>query len=275
MANSKIFSVIALKGGVGKTTVVANLGAALAEQFGKRVLIVDANFSTPHLGIHVGLIEPEHNLHQVLLGQCSVYEAIYEHPIGFHIIPGKLAPQAVDCSLLKERLIPLIDNYDVILIDSSPALNQEMLAAMEAADEIIVVSSPDYPTLSSTLHAVDIARRDGTKIRGLVMNKVRNKNFELKSSDISGASETKILASLPDDIKVLSALSKMVPVVSDSPKVEISHIFKKLAGSLVGENYRKGILFGTKPKGKKRIQKKKAKKEAAKKEKVEKKGKGL
>jgi septum site-determining protein MinD len=245
MVKSKVFSIIALKGGVGKTTLVANLGAALCDEYKKRVLIIDANFSTPHLGLHVGLINPEKNLHPALMDHYPINEAIYEHPTGFHIIPGKLAPQLIDFSSLRNKIESLKESYDYILIDSSPSLNHEMLAAMEASDEIIVVSSPDYPTLSSTLHAIRIARENGIQIKGLVLNKVRKKSFELKTKEISGASETNILVSIPDDVNVQSSLAKMSPVVINAPKSEASHSIKQLAGSLVGQKYKKrGILGG-------------------------------
>lgn len=243
MSHPQVFGIVALKGGVGKTTLVSNLGAALNDQFGKKVLLVDANFSTPHLGLHVGIVNPKYNLHPALKDEYSIYEAIYQHPSGFHIIPGKLAPETLDPLKLKEKLDPLREIYDVILIDSSPSLNNEMLATMNASDEIIVVSSPDYPTLSSTLHAVNVARKQNTQIRGLVLNKVRKKSFELGKKDIIGASDTEILASLEDDVKVLSALSKMVPVVSYAPKEKISQEFAKLAASLINEPYKKSTLF--------------------------------
>ncbi len=251
MADAKVFGIIALKGGVGKTTVVANLGAALAEEFQKKVLIIDANFSTPHLGLHVGIINPDHNLHPVLNDEYSIYEAIYQHDLGFHIIPGKLAPNPVDTLLLKEKIDPLREIYDIILIDSSPSLNDEMVATMAASDEILVVSSPDYPTLSSTLHAINIAKEKKAPIRGIVLNKVHKKRFELGSKDIAQASEVKVLASLPNNIKVLAATSKMVPVVSYAPTQDISHAYKKLAGSLVGENYKKSFFSKKKKKAKK------------------------
>ena len=54
----KIIGVLSLKGGVGKTSSVVSLGAALSH-FGKRVLLVDANFSTPNLGIHLDVVNPE------------------------------------------------------------------------------------------------------------------------------------------------------------------------------------------------------------------------
>ena len=49
----KIYGIISIKGGVGKTTAVCNLGAVLAHEFGKRVLLVDANLSSPNLGLHL------------------------------------------------------------------------------------------------------------------------------------------------------------------------------------------------------------------------------
>src|SRR3989339_2194766 len=116
MDNPKVFGIVALKGGVGKTTTVANLGAALAQEFNKKVLIADANFSTTHLGIRVGIVNPNYTLHQIMRDKHSVYESIYQHSLGFHIIPGQLAPSGLDYNKLKEKIEPLRDIYDVILI---------------------------------------------------------------------------------------------------------------------------------------------------------------
>jgi septum site-determining protein MinD len=237
MDDCKVYGVVALKGGVGKTTLVANLGASLSADFDKKVLLVDANFSTPHLGLHLGVIDPEFTLHHVLNDDHSIYESIYQHALGFHIIPGRLAPFEVDPLALKEKLEPLKKIYDVIIIDSSPSLNDEMYATMAASDELLVVSSPDYPTLSSTLYAIDVADKKDTEVRGIVINKVHKKKFELSSRDIASASDVKVLAAVPNSVKVLAALAKMAPVVSVSPRHDVSIAYKKLAGSLVGEKY--------------------------------------
>lgn len=237
MGEAKVFGIIALKGGVGKTTVVANTGAALCQEFKKKVLLVDANFSTPHLGLHLGLVSPKHNLQKVINNEYPIYEAIYQHPLGFHIIPGALAASEINPLLLKEKLAPLRAMYDIILIDSSPALNDEMFATISSSDEIVVVSSPDYPTLSSTLHAIKIAKNKKTPIRGIIINKIRKKKFELTSRDIARASEVEVLATLPDDVKVLAALAEMTPVVVQNPNKEISVCYKKLAALLINEHY--------------------------------------
>lgn len=235
MEQAKIFGVVALKGGVGKTTVVSNLGASLARDYGKKVLMVDANFSTPHLGLHLGLLAPKYTLHHVLNDNHSIFEAIYQHELGFHIIPGKLAPFQTAPLSLRDKLEELRDIYDVILIDSSPSLNEEMYATMAASDELLVVSSPDYPTLSSTIHAISVADKKDAKIRGIVINKAYKKKFELKKKDIEGASGAKVLSVIPENFKVVSALSRMVPVVVNFPRQNVSAEYKKLAGSLIGE----------------------------------------
>lgn len=235
MGETKIFGVIALKGGVGKTTVVSNLGASLARDYGKKVLMVDANFSTPHLGLHLGLLDPKYTLHHVLNDNHSIFESIYQHELGFHIIPGKLAPFQTSPLALKNKLEELRGIYDIILIDSSPSLNEEMYATMAASDELLVVSSPDYPTLSSTIHAISIADTKDAKISGIVINKAYKKKFELSKKDIEGASGAKVLSVIPENFKVLSSLSRMLPVVVNFPRQNVSVEYKKLAGTLIGE----------------------------------------
>ena len=87
---SKTIGIISIKGGVGKTTAVSNLGAVLANEFKKKVLLVDANFSAPNLGLHLGIVNPENTLHDVMDNKVSVHEAIKKHDDGFHVLPASL-----------------------------------------------------------------------------------------------------------------------------------------------------------------------------------------
>src|SRR3989338_9909417 len=139
--------IISLKGGVGKTSSVANLGAALSSEFGKKVLVVDANFSAPNLALHLGLVNPEATIHDVLLDNADAEDAIYEHSSGIHLMPGAYISRKINPFRLKQKISHLKDNYDFIIIDSSPNLNDEMLSTMIASDRLFVVTSPDYPTL--------------------------------------------------------------------------------------------------------------------------------
>ncbi|MBU0615627.1 MAG: AAA family ATPase [Nanoarchaeota archaeon] len=235
---TKTIGVISIKGGVGKTTTVSNLGALMSSQFDKKVLMVDANFSGPSLGLHLGVVNPKQTLHDVMTNEAHITTAIYEHEAGFHVLPGALMGKKVNSYALKSKLEEIKHMYDVILIDSSPNLNDEMLATMVASDEILVVSSPDYPTLSATLHAVKVAKEKKVPITGLVLNKVRGKSFELSLKDIEEASDVPVLAVLKDDINVLEALAASKVAALHKPKTNVSIEYSKLAGALLGQNVR-------------------------------------
>jgi len=237
IVNGKIIGIISLKGGVGKTSSVANLGAVLASEFGKKTLVIDANFSSPNLGLHLGLVEHGATIHDILLNRANVNEAIYEHESGFHFIPGAYISRKVSPFKLKEKISYLKDHYDMILIDSSPNLNEEVLATMIASDELLVVTSPDYPTLSTTLRAVRLAKQRKTPITGLILNRVRNKKFELSIKDIEEAAQVPVLSVLPEDISVLEALAETKPVALHKPKSNTAIEYKKLAACLIGEKY--------------------------------------
>ena len=232
----KVIGVVSLKGGVGKTSSVVSLGHSFASM-GKKVLLVDGNLSAPNLGLHFKIVDPATTLHQVLLNQAHPNDAIFEMD-DLDVLPASLFNRyELNPLKLRDKLTNLRRRYDVILIDSSPALNDETLAVLNASDEVLVVTTPDHPTLSTTLKAVKYAKRNGTPIVGLILNRVHNKKFELSLDDIEKASEVPVMAVVPYDLNVLKSLSEFVPMVKKHPSSEISKEFKKLAGTLIGEKY--------------------------------------
>lgn len=232
-----VIGVISIKGGVGKTTTAINIATALAQDFNKRALIIDANFSAPNLGLHLGLIEHEHTIHEVLQDQIPIENAIVQHELGFHFIPASLNSKPVKAFKLKQKIEPLKEHYDAIILDSSPNLNDEILATMMASDKLLVVTSPDHPTLSCTMHAIRVAKNRNTPIIGLVLNKVHNKEFELTVEEIEEATGVPVLALLPNDIKVLEALSKTTPATAHNPNTDVAIEYKQLTASLIGVEY--------------------------------------
>jgi len=233
----KIIGIISIKGGVGKTTTVSNLGTILAKDFGKKVLLVDANFSAPNLGIHLGIVQPEKSLSDIMKNKSNIHDAIYQHELGFSILPGNILTNKVDVYMLKKKLKDVKNEFDIILLDSSPNLNHEILATMVASDELLVITTPDFPTLSTTLGAVKTARQKKTPITGIIINRVLNKKFELTTEDIESASNCPVLAVLPNEIKILEALSLVKPAALHTPMSDAIIEYKKLAAFLIKENY--------------------------------------
>ncbi|MEX0920805.1 MAG: AAA family ATPase [Candidatus Pacearchaeota archaeon] len=238
---AKTIGIVSLKGGVGKTSVVSSLGAAFSE-FGKKTLLVDGNLSSPSLGLHLNVVNPEKTLHHVLDRSARTKDAI--HDLGhFHIMPSSIfRNKKVNPLKLKDRIKGLKKTYDIIVIDSSPSLDEETLAVMLASDEIIVVTTPDHSTLSATIKAIKLAKQRGTPISGLILNKVHDRNFEIPIEDIEETLEVPVLAVIPYDINVLKALSKMEPYPFHKPKAKGSMEYKKLAGVLIGEKYKQKRL---------------------------------
>lgn len=206
----KTIGIVSLKGGVGKTSTVVSLGAALSEQ-GKKVLLIDGNLSSPSLGLHLDIVNPEKTLHHILNREAQSKEVIHDTG-SFHVMPASIFPnKQVSPLMLKNRIKGLKRSYDIILIDSAPTLDEETLAVILASDEIFVVTTPDRPTLSATIKAIKLAKQRGTPISGLILNKVNNKTFEIPFEDIEETLEVPILAVIPHDLGVQESLSKMKP----------------------------------------------------------------
>jgi len=236
-----VIGILSLKGGVGKTSVVTSLGSALAD-FNKKVLLVDGNFSAPNLGLHCNILDPQITLHHVLNRKANMGEAVYRAG-KIDVAPSSIFGESqINPMKLRDILKNVKRSYDIILLDSSPALNDETLAVMNASDELFVVTTPDFPTLSMTLKAIKLARQRGIPINGLIINKVYNKNFELSQENIENTAEVPILAVIPHDINVLRGLSNFSPIVDYKPKSEGSEEFKKLAAVLIGEKYKPAKL---------------------------------
>ncbi|MBI2148447.1 AAA family ATPase [Candidatus Woesearchaeota archaeon] len=240
MVKGKSIGIISIKGGVGKTTSVINLAHVLANDFGKKVVVVDANFSSPNVALHLGAANNKYSIFDLLNGKVKLSDVIHEHEFGFHVLPGGMGNgfnSNANYMKLKEKVNQLKNHYDVVLLDSSPTLNNELLSTIVASDELYVVSTPDLPTLGTTLRAVKLARDKKMNINGLILNKVRSKNYELKSADMERLSGIPLVGVINDNVRVLEALSKVKPATMLNPNSDVSLAYKKIASKMLSLPY--------------------------------------
>jgi chromosome partitioning protein len=140
-------AVVNQKGGVGKTTTVASLGAALAER-GQRVLLVDLD---PQGGLTFSLgIDPEDveiTVGEVLLGTSKPDDAIVITDDGMHLLPSNITLTRTEESLinrtgreqrLRVALDKVADDYDWVLVDCPPTLGVLTVGALSAADQVLI-----------------------------------------------------------------------------------------------------------------------------------------
>ena len=234
---AEVIGILSLKGGVGKTSSTISLGKAISK-FGKKVLVIDGNLSSPCIGIHLNVIHKDNHLHNVLANKISPTDAIVEREDFDLIISDLFSRTKVNPLKLKDKIRYLKRKYDFIIIDSSPALNEETLGVMIASDKLIIVTTPDAPTLGTTIKAVKDAKQRGVQISGIILNKVYNKDFEIDINDIEELIEVPVVAVIPHDPHFVKATSEFKPYVSINPKSEASEEFFKLAAAITGEKYR-------------------------------------
>lgn len=232
----KTIGILSLKGGVGKTSITAALGDALS-RFNKKILLIDGNFSAPNLGIHFNILEPEATIQDVLSREKNLKKAIHNME-NLDVIPASIFyNKKINFLNLRNKIKHLKKKYDFILIDSSPNLNDETLAVMLASDEILIITTPDYLTLSSTIKSVKDAKQRDINIAGLILNKVYNKNFELSIDDIEKTLDLPVMAVIPHDVNIIKSSSEFLPSTSHKPNSKSSDEIKKLAATLSGEKY--------------------------------------
>lgn len=223
---------LSLKGGVGKTTLATSISSSLAAE-GKQVLLVDANYSAPNVGIHMDLLCPGKTIHDVLAGS-RLSSAVYSQ-YGVDVVPGNfLYNREVNPLKLKTRLAHARSAYDYIILDSAPTLNEELFSVLYASDELFLVSTPDHPTLSCTLKLARLAQHRNQRLSGIIVNRVSDPSYQLTMSDMQESTGVPVVLWVPEDRQVGRALSSRVPVPLFAKHSSFSQEVQKLSNSLLG-----------------------------------------
>jgi len=248
---SRVIGILSGKGGVGKTTLVANLGATLTNEFKKNVIVVDSNIKTSHLGLHLGLYEDlPVTLKDVLSRKTSVNYAVYIHPqTGIRLLPAPL--NARDVILDRDRFQSVVDqlkrNYNIALIDIAPGLGRETIIASSVIDEGIIVTTPDLPAVTDAIKTIDLLKRLHKEVSGIVINRKKNEKYELSVEEICSNVECDLLSVIPEDKKVPESISKGIPLVIMDKNSLASNAMKILAGKIINENYEpQGFFYSLK-----------------------------
>lgn len=237
---TRIIGISSGKGGVGKTTVIANLALAL-QKFGKKVVMVDCNLSTPHLSYYLGVNDYKVTLNDVMRGTDSVEAAMYNYD-GIKFVPASLKLNdliGVDLRGFKKTIMRLAnpDKVDYILLDSAPGLGREAICVLHAADEVLFVTTPFIPMVNDVIRCVDVLKQLGRKKVGIVLNMASGKRHELFGRTVESVVGVPVVGEIPFDKDMLYSLVMGTPTLNYDSNSASSTAFMQLAATLSGEHY--------------------------------------
>jgi flagellar biosynthesis protein FlhG len=179
--SAKVITVTSGKGGVGKTNMTINLGIALS-RMGLRVVILDADFGLANIDVLFGVV-PQHTLVDLFRDECSIFDVLTNGPENVKFLSGGSGVEELvrlDNRQLKKFVsnIGLLDKlYDIILIDTGAGLSRNVMSFIMAADEVVLVTTPE-PTAVTDAYALIkmVSRRDRKKPIRVLVNRVESKN---------------------------------------------------------------------------------------------------
>lgn len=231
------------KGGVGKTSIVANVAVAAARN--RRVLVVDGDLGLSSLDVFLGL-KTERTIAHVLAGECELEDAIVEGPGGIHVLAAATARSDLTClhpNALARLLVPLFEAslaYDLILVDVGPGVSPTVVSLALACDRLVLVTTPEPTSLADAYATLKIVTRERRDVEmQVVVNFVRDaqeaRDAHARLSRVSRRFlelDPPLLCELVKDVRYEDAAKRQVPLVQAFPTATASRQLVRLADIL-------------------------------------------
>jgi|GEM_PF-21470 septum site-determining protein MinD len=258
--NARRIVVTSGKGGVGKTTITANLGMALAKQ-NKKVALVDADFGLRNLDLLLGLENRVvYTAVEVIAGQCRLDQALVrdKRQPGLVLLPAaqNRSKEVVSPEQMNHLLDELAKTHDYILIDCPAGIEQGFQNAIAGAKEALIVTTPEIAAVRDADRVVGLLESQSIKPIRLIVNRLRpamvKANDMMSVEDVQEILAIPLIGVVPDDEKVIISSNRGEPLVladkenPSLPSMAITHIAQRLNGENVPfidlMNYNDGLL---------------------------------
>ncbi|HHW67374.1 MAG: flagellar biosynthesis protein FlhG [Epulopiscium sp.] len=244
--SARVITITSGKGGVGKSNVAVNLAVQL-RKIGKKVVIIDADFGLANIEVILGIV-PQYTISDVMNGKKVITDVMTEGPLNIKFISGGSGVQDLirlnesQLSYFIKNLYLLDKMADFILIDTGAGLTDPVLSFSRAADEIILVTTPEPTSITDAYALVKTLSIQNSKsipnIK-LLVNRVddeeEGKEIYLKLKQVSKrflGIEIEELGYIPYDRALVKSVKLQEPVSISFPKSEVSRAFEDVSNKI-------------------------------------------
>jgi len=241
--NGRVITVFGPRGGCGCTTVAVNVAVALRESTEHGVVVVDADLQFGDVGVMLNLqsrgtiVDLAEHIDDLDL--TFVKEITVPHSSGIRALLAPLGPESAELvsgEAARRILRALRSSFDFVVVDGGHVLNDVFLASLDETDELVLLTTPDIPSIKSTrliLDVLDALSYSGERVRLVVTQAGRR--YGVTVEDIQASLKCHSIVALPyDDARPVLATNQGRPLVEVAPDVPLSHALQSLAEMLVG-----------------------------------------
>jgi flagellar biosynthesis protein FlhG len=245
VSQALVFAITSGKGGVGKTNVVANLAAALAQRK-KRVMVIDADLGLANLALFLG-VRPAYTLADFFTGLVALDEIIISNRNGILLLPGASGVREIT-SLRHDQKIALLTELDalshevdLVLVDTGSGISDAVTYFATSAQEIVVVVTPEPSSMNDAYALIKVlAFAHHEKRFRILANNVSGEAEALHMFDALSRSALRFLnASLdffgwvPRDPQLIRAVARSQMVVTEASEAPSAKAFAVMAERMI------------------------------------------
>lgn len=239
---SEVIVVTSGKGGVGKTTTSANLGAGLAIE-GKKVALVDADIGLRNLDVVMGLENRiVYDIIDVIDGNCRIKQALIKdkrYPNLFLMPAAQTKDKdAITPEQMRKLCESLKEEFDFVVIDCPAGIEQGFKNAISGADRAIVVTTPEVSAVRDADRIIGLLEAHNLKNPTLILNRVRpdmvKRGDMMAIEDVTEILAIDILGVVPDDESIVVSTNRGEPAVADMNS-KAGQAFRNISKRLIGE----------------------------------------
>ncbi|MBQ3437752.1 MAG: septum site-determining protein MinD [Fusobacterium sp.] len=240
--SARVIVITSGKGGVGKTTTTANIGAGLAET-GSRVLLIDTDIGLRNLDVVMGLENRiVYDLVDVVEGRCRIPQALIKDKrcSNLSLLPAAQIRDKDDVTpeQMQTLINTLKEDFDFILIDCPAGIEQGFKNAIAAADEAIVITTPEVSATRDADRIIGLLEAEDIKNPKLIVNRIRMEMVRegnmLSVEDILDILAIQLLGVVPDDESIVISTNKGEPLVYKGDTLA-AKAYKNIASRVKGE----------------------------------------